>query len=198
MRPTASGAGILADPRTGWASRPEKRSLFCARRVILSAGYALGSPAILLRSKVPNENIGRGAVLHASMPVLGKFDRTVDALSGTQASVFVDEFLFSRGYAMESMSAEPLYAANMAMGPARFSFDLMTSYRNLGGFGVMLAEYRRRLEIAFASMPMASRRSTIRYPTPTKSASELELPKPCESCSVPGRSRCIFRPTRTC
>jgi GMC oxidoreductase len=104
-----------------------------------SAG-ALGSPAILLRSKVPNDQIGRGAVLHASMPVLGKFDHTVDALSGTQASVFVDDFLISRGYALESMSAEPLYGAIMAMGPAKHSLDVMMSYRNLGGFGVMLID----------------------------------------------------------
>lgn len=110
-----------------------------ARRVILSAG-ALGSPAILLRSKVPNDQIGRGAVLHASMPVLGKFERTVDALQGTQASVFVDDFLISRGYALESMSAEPLYGAIMAMGPAKHSLEVMMSYRNLGGFGVMLID----------------------------------------------------------
>jgi len=103
-------------------------------------GGALGSPAILLRSKVPNDQIGRGAVLHASMPVLGKFDHTVDALVGTQASVFVDDFLISRGYALESMSAEPLYAGIMAMGPAKYSLDMIMSYRNLGGFGLMLID----------------------------------------------------------
>jgi choline dehydrogenase-like flavoprotein len=107
--------------------------------VILSAG-ALGSPAILLRSKVPNAQIGRGAVVHASMPVLGKFGQTVDALSGTQASVFVDDFLISRGYAIESMSAEPLYAAIMAMGPPKYSLDMIMSFRNLAGFGVMLID----------------------------------------------------------
>jgi choline dehydrogenase-like flavoprotein len=138
VRPTASGPGILADPN-GLGIQAGELVTIRARRVILSAG-ALGSPAILLRSKVPNENIGRGAVLHVSMPVLGKFDRTVDALSGTQASVFVDDFLISRGYALESMSAEPLYAAIMAMGPAKYSLDLMMSYRNLGGFGVMLVD----------------------------------------------------------
>jgi choline dehydrogenase-like flavoprotein len=41
---------------------------------------------------------------------------------------------------MESMSAEPLYAAIMAMGPAKYSLDLMMSYRNLAGFGVMLVD----------------------------------------------------------
>jgi choline dehydrogenase-like flavoprotein len=138
LRSSTSGPGVLADPN-GLGIQAGEIVTIRARRVILSAG-SLGSPAILLRSKVPNENIGRGAVLHASMPVLGKFDRTIDALSGTQASVFVDDFLISRGYAMESMSAEPLYAAIMAMGPAKYSLGLMMSYRNLAGFGVMLVD----------------------------------------------------------
>jgi choline dehydrogenase-like flavoprotein len=138
MRAPTSGPAILADPN-GLSIPPGQLITIRARRVILSAG-SLGSPAILLRSKVPNDQIGRGAVLHTSMPVLGKFDRIVDALSGTQASVFVDDFLMSRGYALESMSAEPLYAAIMAIGPAKFSLDLMMSYRNLGGFGVMLID----------------------------------------------------------
>ena len=110
-----------------------------ARQVILSAG-ALGSATILLRSKVPNDQIGRGAVLHASMPVMGLFDRTIDALSGTQASVFVDDYLVPEGFALEAMSAEPLYAAIMSPGPPRHSFEMLMSYRNLAGFGVMLID----------------------------------------------------------
>jgi choline dehydrogenase-like flavoprotein len=138
IRPPAGGPGILADPNGLRISAGELVTIR-ARHVILSAG-SLGSPAILLRSKVPNGQIGRGAVMHASMPVFGKFDHTVDVLSGTQASVFVDDFLISRGYALESMSAEPLYGAIMAMGPAKYSLDMILSYRNLGGFGVMLID----------------------------------------------------------
>jgi choline dehydrogenase-like flavoprotein len=137
-RAPVSGPAIIADPN-GLSIPAGELVTIRARRVILSAG-ALGSPAILLRSKVPNDQIGRGVVLHASMPVLGKFDHVVDALSGTQASVFVDDFLISRGYALESMSAEPLYGAIMAMGPAKFSLDVIMSYRNLAGFGVMLID----------------------------------------------------------
>jgi choline dehydrogenase-like flavoprotein len=138
MRPTVSGSAILADPNS-LGLRVGELVTIRTRHVILSAG-ALGSPAILLRSRVPNDQIGRGAVVHASMPVLGRFDQTVDALSGTQASVFVDDFLISRGYAIESMSAEPLYAAIMAMGPAKYSLDMIMSFRNLAGFGVMLID----------------------------------------------------------
>ncbi len=138
MRAAVAGPGILADPN-GLNLPAGEMLTIRARHVVLSAG-ALGSPAILLRSKVPNDQIGRGAVMHASMPVLGKFDENVDVLSGTQASVFVDDYLISRGYALESMSAEPLYGAIMAMGPAKYSLDMIQMYRKLGGFGVMLID----------------------------------------------------------
>jgi choline dehydrogenase-like flavoprotein len=138
MRTAVDKPGILSDPNN-LSVRAGDMVTIRARQVILSAG-ALGSPAILLRSKIPNDQIGRGVVLHASMPVIGKFDQTVDALSGTQASVFVDDFLISKGWALESMSAEPLYSAIMAMGPARYSLETMQAYRNLAGFGVMLID----------------------------------------------------------
>jgi choline dehydrogenase-like flavoprotein len=138
MRTAVDKPGILSDPNN-LSVRAGDMVTIRARQVILSAG-ALGSPAILLRSKIPNDQIGRGVVLHASMPVIGKFDQTVDALSGTQASVFVDDFLISKGWALESMSAEPLYGAIMAMGPARYSLETMRAYRNLAGFGVMLID----------------------------------------------------------
>jgi len=110
-----------------------------AKTVILSAG-ALGSPIILLRSGLKNDQIGRGVVLHPSMPILGRFDHHIDALSGTQASVYVDDRLSSRGYALESMSAPPLYAAIMSPGPALHSFEMVKAFRDLGGFGVMLID----------------------------------------------------------
>jgi choline dehydrogenase-like flavoprotein len=110
-----------------------------ARRVILCAG-ALGSASILLRSHVRNDAIGRGVVLHVSMPIMGRFDGIVDALSGTQASVFVSDRLIHDGYALESMSDQPLYAALMSPGPPMHAFEMVRSYRHLAGFGVMLID----------------------------------------------------------
>jgi choline dehydrogenase-like flavoprotein len=138
MRPAWERAGVVVDPNR-LAIAPGTSVTIWARQVILSAG-ALGSAAILLRSKVPNDQIGRGAVLHTSMPVMGLFDHTIDALSGTQASVFVDDFLGTEGFALEAMSAEPLYAAIMSPGPPRHSFEMLVNYRNLAGFGVMLID----------------------------------------------------------
>ncbi|HEV8145015.1 MAG TPA: GMC family oxidoreductase [Bryobacteraceae bacterium] len=138
VRKSFDAPGVIADPNR-LAISPGTTITIRAKQVILSAG-ALGSPTILLRSGVKNDQIGRGAVTHASMPTLGLFDKTIDALSGTQASVFVDDRLIPDGFALEAMSAEPLYAALMSPGPALHSFEMLQSYRNLAGFGTMLVD----------------------------------------------------------
>jgi choline dehydrogenase-like flavoprotein len=130
--------GVIADiNKLGMG--PGESVTIHARVVILAAG-ALGSPTILLRSGVQNDEIGRGMILHPSMPIIGRFDRIIDALSGTQASVYVDDRLVDRGYALESMSAPPVYAALMSPGSASHTYSMVQSFRNLAGFGVMLVD----------------------------------------------------------
>lgn len=138
MRKPIPEDGVIADPN-GLGATPGETITIHARNVILSAG-ALGSPTILLRSGVHNDQIGRGVVLHPSMPILGKFDYTVDALKGTEASVYVGDHLIDRGYALESMSAPPAYAALMSPGSAMHMFEMVRSFRDLAGFGVMLID----------------------------------------------------------
>ena len=138
FRSPIAGSGTIADPN-GFHLPAGTMATIQARNVILSAG-ALGSAAILLRSGVKNDQIGRGVVLHASMPIMGKFDEIVDAMKGTQASVFVADKILSDGYALEAMSDQPLYAALMSPGPPLHTFAMVRLFRHLAGFGVMLID----------------------------------------------------------
>ena len=138
MRAPMAGPGVIADPSSLHLSDGTIATLH-ARNVILSAG-AMGSPSILRRSGLGSDQIGRGVVLHTSMPIMGMFDRVIDVLTGTQASVFVGDKLIKDGYALESMSDQPLYAALMSPGPAMHTFEMVKSYRHLAGFGVMLID----------------------------------------------------------
>jgi len=138
IRAPISNPGVIPDPN-GFHLANGTTVTIHARNVVLSAG-ALGSPSILLRSGVANDGIGRGVVLHVSMPIMGLFDGYVDALSGTEASVYVSDKLMSDGYALESMSDQPLYAALMSPGPPMHTFEMVRSYRHLAGFGVMLID----------------------------------------------------------
>jgi len=130
--------GMVPDPN-GLRMPADTKIVIRAKRIVLAAG-ALGSPTILLRSGVENNQIGRGVILHPSIPIMGLFDHTIDALKGTQASVFVDDKLVSDGYALEAMSAEPSYAAVMSPGSALHGFEMVKAFPNLAGFGVMLID----------------------------------------------------------
>ena len=141
MRPAIPEAGTIADPN-GLKIPPGETFTVRAKTVILSAG-ALGSPTVLLRSGVTNDQIGRGMILHPSMPIMGRFDHHIDVLTGTEASVYVDDRLVDRGYALESMADQPLYAALMSPGPALHSLEMIESFRDLAGFGVMLIDTPR-------------------------------------------------------
>ena len=138
MRSTISESGAIADPNNLKIPSGEVFTIH-AKTIILSAG-ALGSPTILLRSGLKNDQIGRGIVLHPSMPIMGRFDHHIDVLTGTEASVYVDDHLADRGYALESMADQPLYAAIMSPGPALHSYDMVKAFRDLAGFGVMLVD----------------------------------------------------------
>lgn len=131
-------AGVIADPNNLGIAAGETYTVR-AKTIILSAG-ALGSPAILLRSALNNDNIGRGIVLHPSMPVMGQFAQNIDVLSGTEASVYVADKLVNEGYALESMADQPLYAAIMSPGPPAHTFEVFKNFRHLAGFGVMLID----------------------------------------------------------
>jgi choline dehydrogenase-like flavoprotein len=74
------------------------------------------------------------------MPIMGRFDHHIDVLTGTEASVYVDDRLSDRGYALESMADQPLYAAIMSPGPALHSYEMVKAFRDLAGFGVMLID----------------------------------------------------------
>ena len=138
MREPSHEPGVIPDPNH--LNLPEGETFTVrAKTVVLSAG-ALGSPTILLRSGVKNDQIGRGVVLHPSMPIMGRFDHHIDAMSGTEASVYVDDHLSDRGYALESMADQPVYAAIMSPGPALHSYKMIKAFRDLAGFGVMLID----------------------------------------------------------
>jgi choline dehydrogenase-like flavoprotein len=155
MRAPSREPGVMADPNQLSLPVGEKFTVH-AKTVILSAG-ALGSPTILLRSGVKNDKIGRGVVLHPSMPIMGRFDHHIDVLNGTEASLYVDDHLVDgRGYALESMADEPAYAAIMSPGPALHSYEMVKAFRDLAGFGVMLIdtpEPENRLSLDESGMP---------------------------------------------
>jgi choline dehydrogenase-like flavoprotein len=112
-----------------------------ARLVILSAG-AIATPVLLQRSGYPNPEgaIGKGLVLHPSLPIGGVFDRDIINYRGITGAFYSDHFYGSHGFYYECLFDHPVAAAVALPGIGADHFALMTQYSKLAGFGVMLVD----------------------------------------------------------
>ncbi len=118
---------------------PTKTYKIRAKDVILCAG-SLGSPEILLRSNIPNSNIGRGLVMHPSIGILGMFNQPICNMDGLLASVYATSAPLSDGYFFESMSADPSFIASIHPGTKEHIAQNLACFLYVGGFGVMLVD----------------------------------------------------------
>ncbi len=137
-RPSWKHPAVLRDPHD-LELAPGTRIRIEAETVILSAG-ALGSPTVLLRSGIKGPGIGRGVVIHPSLPLVGEFEEQIDATRGLTASVYVDAHARRGGFFFESMPGVPSYVAMLTPGTGREVLAQLRRYRNLAGFGVMLID----------------------------------------------------------
>jgi choline dehydrogenase-like flavoprotein len=142
--PRATGAtGTVGPTKPG--SRPNSVEAgpiaIEARLVIVSAG-SIETPVLLQRSGVPDEHarIGRGIVLHPSLPIAVTYDREIVNYRGITGSVYSDHFYAEHGFMLECLFDHPIDAAIALPGFGASHFALMRDYRKLGGFGTMLVD----------------------------------------------------------
>jgi SAM-dependent methyltransferase len=129
---------IMNDSNQLGLQNGEKATIY-GKNIIVSAG-ALGSSVLLLRSRIPNNNIGKGLIMHPSIGAVGVFNHTIDSMKGLSASVYATSQSIEDGYFFESMSADPSFTALIHPGNAREILHSIDRYSNLGGFGVMLVD----------------------------------------------------------
>ncbi|MCP9485078.1 MAG: GMC family oxidoreductase N-terminal domain-containing protein [Gaiellaceae bacterium MAG52_C11] len=98
----AAGARIVVDARAqrilvdagearGAVARSNGHDLHVRSRAVVVAAGALGTPPLLLRSGIRNENVGRWLRLHPGTPVLGVFDEEVRPWEGTLQALYSDQ-----------------------------------------------------------------------------------------------------------
>lgn len=152
VRPTASGSR----PN----SLPAGPLQIDARLVIVAAG-AIASPLLLMRSGHPDPHrlIGRGLVLHPSLPVIGVMPDPITNHRGIPGTVYSDEYRASHGLYLECLFGHPVYGSTVMPSFGREHFERMKKLSRIAGFGVMLvdsADAHNRVELT----PTGSR---IRY-----------------------------------
>jgi choline dehydrogenase-like flavoprotein len=115
-----------------------------APTVVLAAG-ALGSPALWLRSQLPNtyRQVGRNLHLHPMVAIGALFNEEIAGWRGIPQSVIVDEFLdldhaLEGGYLIHAFFAHPIATASLLPGFGADSRRLMAAYPRLGVAAVTL------------------------------------------------------------
>ena len=92
-----------------------------AKHVILSAG-AIGTPAIMLRSKIPDPYnlIGKRTFIHPVNLTAAIYDHAIDPFSGAPQSVYSDQFLWpdsqQMGFKLEVPPMHPVLTSTMING----------------------------------------------------------------------------------
>jgi choline dehydrogenase-like flavoprotein len=142
--PWTAYANTLVDPcRLGIPAGAEVT--ISARTVIVSAG-TIGSSRLLLQTArkhptilnaSPASPIGRGLVLHPSVPIIGLFDEEIKLLEGLDSATFVDSFGPTDGFIYETMSGLPAYGAVMIPGSAAQVYAMLAQFQRSAGFGLM-------------------------------------------------------------
>lgn len=114
-----------------------------ARAVVAAAG-AIHTPALLRRSGLENENIGRHLRLHPVTGVAGVFDEEIRPWEGVMQAVYSDQLAdLHAGYGMKLESA-PFHPSVLAMyapwRSARQHEDLMAKLPHLVPIGLLLRD----------------------------------------------------------
>ncbi len=109
--------GIALDAR---GVRPTGRRVTLRAPFVVVAGGALGSPALLLRSEVPDpyERVGKRTFLQMHNYSMAQMNERVDGFTGAPQSIYSDQFTWidgptgKAGFNMEVAGAQPVASMN--------------------------------------------------------------------------------------
>jgi GMC oxidoreductase len=115
-----------------------------AQDIVLAAG-TIGTTRVLLNTagKTPainNPRIGKGLILHPSVPLIGQFGQDINLLEGLDSATFVDAFGVMPGFIFETMSGLPAYGALLIPGDGKQIYENIITFNQSAGFGVMLVD----------------------------------------------------------
>jgi choline dehydrogenase-like flavoprotein len=114
-----------------------------APAVIIAAG-TVHTPSLLARNGLGTASgqLGRNLSLHPATAAVARMDHVVDMARGVPQSFYVDEFA-GEGIMFEGVAGPPSYVAVSLPVQGRRHAELMSSYRHLAQFGLMVSDSSR-------------------------------------------------------
>jgi choline dehydrogenase-like flavoprotein len=130
----ARGAG----PTGGHTGHPRPFTVR-ARRAVIAAGGALGTPELLQRSGLGNAAVGRNLHVHPACWVGARHEEEVRGWDGVMQSYYVDEWE-SRGILLEATFTPPAFGGAWLAGSGAEHQRALLNLRHIGSIGVQLTD----------------------------------------------------------
>ena len=125
---------VVADPGFGEPSAWEPGEYRVrAKVVVLAAGGAVNSPALLLRSGFGEQlpALGRYLTLHPALILVGEHEREITNFRGHPKSYYCDQFWRSRGFLLETCFYFPFVTAKNLIGFGAEHSEMMRAFPRL-------------------------------------------------------------------
>lgn len=139
--------GVVVEGMPELGLQPTGKILIVRARHVVLAGGAINTPAILLRSKVPNPNdlIGARTMIHPVNASFAQFERKVAGWDGAPQSVYSDHFQWKdgatgpMGFKIEVIPMQPGFVAGLL---GNHGLDHARDMQSLGHLNGMIALLR--------------------------------------------------------
>jgi len=125
---------VVANPSWGEPSKWEPGEYRVrAKVVVVAAGGAVNSPALLLRSGLGRglPMLGRAITLHPALILVGEHDRPITNFHGHPKSYYCDQFWKSDGFLLETCMYFPFVTAKNLIGFGAEHSELMRAFPRL-------------------------------------------------------------------
>ena len=111
-----------------------------ARRATILAGGALGTPELLLRSRLGGEQVGRNLHIHPACWVGARYGEEVRGWEGVMQSYYVDEWESER-ILLEATFTPLAFGGGWLRGVGREHQEAMLDFGHVGSIGVHLSDH---------------------------------------------------------
>jgi choline dehydrogenase-like flavoprotein len=130
--------GVSASTRAG-AGAGRRPFTVRARRAVLAAGGAFGTPELLLRSGLGGKQVGRNLHIHPACWVGARYDEEVRGWGGVMQSYYVDEWELA-GVLLEATFTPLAFGGAWLLGAGESHQRAMLDFGHVGSIGVHLCD----------------------------------------------------------
>jgi choline dehydrogenase-like flavoprotein len=130
--------GLAPPPAASGDARPRPYRVHARRGVIVAAG-AFGTPELLLRSELRHRAIGRNLRIHPAAWIGARFEQPVRGWEGVMQSYYIDEW-HDIGLMLEATFTPLAYGAHWLPGTGSEHQERLRAFDRLGSNGVHLSD----------------------------------------------------------